>query len=66
MIDVSNVCSEREHQVGKLDEAFWKSLAIAGCGLQVLPAYRDEPEERYEVRNCGCGSTLYRLIEVKS
>jgi hypothetical protein len=37
--------------------------ALRSIGIQVLPADGDDPEERYDLRNCpACESTLSRRI----
>lgn len=44
----------------KRDDAAWSKLQW--IGLQVIEAYGDEPEERFELRNCSCGSTLCKRV----
>lgn len=34
-------------------------------GVQVIPGDEEEPEERFELRDCRCGSTLFFPIEPK-
>lgn len=38
------------------DRASWKTLPYVG--VQVIPEDDTGPEERYEQRNCPCGSTI--------
>lgn len=49
-------CSAEIHEAMKLDAAVWPTLKF--IGVQILDAFEDEPEERLELRNCACGSTL--------
>jgi hypothetical protein len=51
-------CDVEVHELLKLDDAAWSALEL--LGYQSWPADGYEPEERFEVRNCSCGSTLYR------
>lgn len=59
MISVENVCSQVEHERAKNDVFFWRSLALRGFAERPVP---NEPPAVYEVRNCGCGSTLYKRV----
>lgn len=34
----------------------WEHLKL--IGVQVIPAWKDEPEERLDMRNCDCKTTL--------
>lgn len=57
---MNETCSTETHQAIKLDSVRW--LALAFVGFQVIEAYEDDPEERLELRNCTCGSTLCKLV----
>lgn len=51
-----------DHEAAKHDEKIWASFCLLGIQVFDDP---DEPEavtERYELRNCSCGSTLCRRI----
>ena len=48
--------TDADHDMLKLDALAWTTLELVG--VQVLPAWQDEPEERAECRNCSCGTTL--------
>lgn len=45
------------HEALKRDDAAWSQLAYVG--VQKMPG----TDERWEVRNCSCRSTLYRAID---
>lgn len=45
-----------DHRALKADPSLWITLEL--IGVQVIEADGDEPEERLELRNCNCGSTL--------
>lgn len=50
----------RDHGAIKLDTSSWTALELVG--VQVTPEDEDGPEERLELRNCPCGSTLARPL----
>lgn len=50
-------CSTAEHQAIKRDDAAWQSLEFRGY------QYDDDGKPAEEVRDCPCGSTLYRPIK---
>lgn len=53
-------CTTEFHAALKLDATRWALLSYVG--VQVIEADDDEPEERLELRNCACGSTLCRRV----
>lgn len=53
--------ANHDHAALKADPAAWAALELVG--VQVTPEDEDGPEERLELRNCLCGSTLARLVE---
>lgn len=53
------VCT-RDHEAIKRDDAAWSALAQRG--RQVID-YGDGDVEIFEVANCTCHSTLYRLVK---
>ena len=55
---MTTTCTMEAHEEIKLSPTRW--AALQRIGVQVLEAYEDEPEERLELRNCTCGSTLCR------
>ncbi len=48
------------HESLKLDESAWSELRYVG--IQHFPAEDGAPDERLELRNCTCGSTLARRL----
>ncbi len=57
---MTGVCSVEVHEALKRDESAWRRLSYVG--VQHVPADEHYEAEDYELRNCTCGSTLYRLI----
>ncbi len=57
------VHTQAAHQLLKRNQLLWRQLEYVG--VQVFHADEDGPEERLELRNCTCGSTLARRIEVR-
>lgn len=55
------VCNSDVHEAIKANPTKWNQLEFKGN--QFVPECGDEPAETYEVRNCTCGSTLYKLKE---
>lgn len=53
MHGIMKVCTSCKR---RLTPAAWRKLAFVG--LQRTPADRFGPEEKLELRNCGCGTTL--------
>lgn len=54
------MCTRAYHEAIKADEIRWRSLKYVG--VQVIEADEHGPEERTELRDCHCGSTLGKLI----
>lgn len=54
------MCKREDHEALKADAATWTALELVG--VQVTPADEYGPEERLELRNCRCGSTLARPV----
>ncbi len=54
-----NGCTKNHKQL-KTDVTLWNKLVIVG--IQVVEADETGPAERYELRDCPCGSTLSRLV----
>lgn len=52
-----------DHDRVKTDDVSWSRLSY--IGVQVVPAFENEPEERLELVNCSCGSTLARPLKDK-
>lgn len=55
------VCPQEVHAAIKRDDSAWSACKY--IGVQVVPADDTGPEERLELRNCRCGSTLCRVIK---
>lgn len=53
------VCPVSVHEALKHSDR-WPTLRL--LGVQLVDADESGPAERYEVRNCACGSTLYKEI----
>jgi hypothetical protein len=51
-------CTAGHHEALKLDDRRWTALEL--IGVQVIEGDEADPEERLELRNCTCGSTLAR------
>lgn len=49
-----------DHATIKATPELWNACEL--LGYQVLEADGDEPAERYEVRNCPTGGTMYLLV----
>lgn len=54
------MCTQ-SHDALKIDVALWNRLPLVG--VQHAPADDWGPEERLELRNCACGSTLAVSID---
>lgn len=52
---------KRDHAALKSSLDLWSTLAL--LGVQVVEADETGPEERLELRNCTCGSTLSKEIK---
>jgi hypothetical protein len=53
-------CTTEFHAALKNDATAWALLTYVG--VQVFEADETDPEERLEMRNCRCGSTLCKQI----
>jgi len=54
-------CSNGYHEQLKLDDIAWGALDYVG--IQLFPGEDvGDPDERYELRNCKCGSTLAKRM----
>jgi hypothetical protein len=51
-------CTAAVHDAIRSDDRAWNRLAF----LKVLNVDDETPDEVFEVRNCICGSTLYRQV----
>lgn len=60
---MTTACTTASHEALKHSPA-WITLPL--IGLQVIEAYGEEPEERYQLRNCSCGSTLCKRVELSA
>lgn len=56
----TGVCEPSAHQKIKESDAEWGALVL--LGEQTLEDDDGEVTDRYEVRNCACGSTLLRRV----
>ena len=58
---IQQQCTTADHEAIKTDDLAWSQLDY--IGTMVIEACEDEPEERLEMRNCGCHSTLCRTVK---
>lgn len=56
------VCSHQQHSLIKMNPLLWAFLPRCGQGYQADEVWGEV--EPYEVRNCVCGSTLYKRLDV--
>lgn len=59
---MSKCCPVETHEEMKRDEIAWRAMRLVG--VQDIAADDHGPAERLELRNCSCGSTLARVLEV--